>query len=72
MSMERFPKHIIDEKYNYGFALGLMKKDVDVAMKLIKEPLLLKDIHKILDEMIHIYGSDADYTEVTKKYFVVN
>lgn len=71
MSIERFPKHIIEGNYNYGFDIGLMKKDVDIAMTLIDDPIILKPVSNLLQEAINNYGDKVDYTEVTKKYFIV-
>ena len=35
MTMERIPKEVITKAYNYGFKLGLMKKDVITALNII-------------------------------------
>jgi len=75
MSQERFPKHIIQNNYHYGFELGLMKKDVDIASNLLQghdeinlNSNISETVKKLLDYAINKYGGDADYTNVAKLY----
>ena len=39
MSEQRYPISIIQNDYNYGFELGLMKKDVDIALNLLNKTM---------------------------------
>lgn len=68
-TMERIPIHVMEKNYNYGFALDLMDKDVDLALKIIDEPIMFSNISNMLKESLEKYGKDADYTEITKLYF---
>ncbi len=68
-TQERIPIHIIEKNYNYGFALGLMNKDVQLALKLIKNPIMFSNISSLLKESLDKYGNDADYTEIAKLFF---
>lgn len=72
MTQERIPVHIMEKNYNYGFSLGLMKKDVLIAMSIIKNLRMCSKILEIIDDGIDSYGPNADYTEVTKNYFNPN
>ena len=69
MSIERFPEHIIKGNYNYGFDLKLMKKDVDIAKNILKNPITFEPIINILHKDVDIYGDGSDYTEITKRFF---
>ena len=69
MTEERIPKHIMEENYNFGFSLGLMTKDVKLALNLIKNPIMFSQINSLLEKSLDKYGYEADYTEVCKDYF---
>ena len=69
MTEERIPKHIIENNYNYGFSLGLMNKDVSLALQIIKNPIMFSNISLLLNNSLTKYGKNADYTEITKLYF---
>ena len=66
MTEERIPKHIMELNYNYGFSLGLMNKDVNLALNIIKEPIMFSNISLLLKKSLEKYGKEADYTEITK------
>jgi 3-hydroxyisobutyrate dehydrogenase len=66
MTQERFPVHILEKNYNYGFKLGLMRKDVQIALDMIEDPKIISNIKSLLDISIEKYGHNGDYTEVTK------
>lgn len=74
MSLERFPKHIIEGNYNYGFSLELMEKDIKIADSLINEKIMFRNTLVILDKYNKKYkiDKDTDYTELTKFYFYIN
>lgn len=69
---ERIPIHIMEKKYNYGFTLGLMNKDVRLALKLIKNPIMFSHISSLLKDSLDKYGENADYTEIAKLFFEAN
>lgn len=66
MTEERIPKHIMELNYNYGFSLGLMNKDVNLALNIIKEPIMFSNSSLLLKKSLEKYGKEADYTEITK------
>ena len=66
---ERIPKHIMELNYNYGFSLGLMNKDVNLALNIIKEPIMFSNISLLLKKSLEKYGKEADYTEIVKLFF---
>jgi 3-hydroxyisobutyrate dehydrogenase len=68
-TQERIPIHILEKNYNYGFSLGLMNKDVDLALKIIDNPVMFSNISGLLKESLDKYGYDADYTEIAKLFF---
>ena len=60
---------VFEKNYNFGFSLGLMNKDVGLAMNIIKNPIMFSKINSLLKESLDKYGYDADYTEICKLYF---
>ena len=69
MTEERLPIDVFEKNYNFGFSLGLMNKDVGLAMNIIKNPIMFSKINSLLKESLDKYGYDADYTEICKLYF---
>jgi len=72
MSEVRVPQDVLSGWFNYGFKLGLMQKDVNIAVDLLDEHFPQSTVIKntqqqILDSMdlddVHF---DSDYTEVIK------
>jgi 3-hydroxyisobutyrate dehydrogenase len=66
----KLDKFVISEKFNSGFALDLMLKDVSIADSLIKELAsdkpLSENVTKYLSESLQKLGKGADHTEVYK------
>ena len=46
-----------------------MNKDVNIALELIKDPIMFSNISNLLNKAIEKYGFDNDYTNVSKLYF---
>ena len=63
-------KFIVSEKFNSGFALDLMVKDVSIANSLIKEMAsdspLSENVSQYLSESLKKLGNNPDHTEVYK------
>jgi len=63
-------KFVVSEKFNSGFALDLMVKDVSIADSLIKdlssENPLSNDVYNYLSESLKLLGDNPDHTEVYK------
>lgn len=66
MTQERIPNDVLTERYKYGFSLGLMKKDLGLAMDIMGTEssmyTTLDTVYGLLDKC----KDDVDYTEVTK------
>ena len=63
-------KFIVSEKFNSGFALDLMVKDVSIANSLIKEMAsdspLSENVSQYLSDSLKKLGNNPDHTEVYK------
>ena len=63
-------KFIVSEKFNSGFALDLMVKDVSIANSLIKEMAsdspLSENVSQYLSDSLEKLGNNSDHTEVYK------
>jgi 3-hydroxyisobutyrate dehydrogenase len=66
MTEERIPQEIITEKYNYGFKIGLMNKDIQIANKLLGDTIMFKETYKLLNKFLINNDDNLDYTEITK------
>jgi len=66
----KLDKFVVSEKFNSGFALDLMVKDVSIADSLIKdlssENPLSNDVLKYLSSTLQALGGNPDHTEVYK------
>ena len=66
----KLEKFVVSEKYNSGFALDLMIKDVSIADQLIKKMSsdnpLSKQVLEYLKKSYKIVGKNSDHTEVFK------
>ena len=49
-----------------------MNKDVNLALEIIKNPIMFSNISLLLQNSLKNYGKNADYTEITKLYFSKN
>ena len=67
---ERIPKEVLSREFDYGFKLGLMYKDVRIAIKNLgssfEENSLLPLVKKMLKASVDEQGFDADYTRVVE------
>ncbi len=66
----KLEKFVVSQKYNSGFALDLMIKDVSIADQLIKKMSsdnpLSKQVLEYLEKSYKIVGKNSDHTEVFK------
>lgn len=61
---ERIPNHVLRHK-EYGFKLGLMAKDVNIAHSIVacvETESIIAKTKSIVDEHLHYHGYDVDYT----------
>ena len=66
MTQERIPKHVIEKDHYYGFKLNLMKKDVKLALNLIRDKKYFESILEKIDNTLDKYEDNCDYTYVCK------
>lgn len=64
----RVPTEVLTRKFDYGFKLGLMLKDVNTAILGLGVPetdtSLLRLTQNVLDASVNEHGGDVDYTTV--------
>jgi 3-hydroxyisobutyrate dehydrogenase len=70
LQTSRLPDNVLSRKFAYGFALGLMRKDVGLAGTLVASQTpaasLIPQVVGLVGEAERKYGSDADYTEIAR------
>jgi 3-hydroxyisobutyrate dehydrogenase len=72
MSQDRVPQEVVSGDFNYGFKLGLMRKDLGIAVDLMDEFYPNAQVYKRTlqvhqDAMADgVVNYDSDYTEVVK------
>ena len=72
VTQQRFPNHILTNKYDYGFSLDLLHKDVQNALNLCVNvgsitPIMCKQLALLTDAQ-RILEKDADHTEIYKLF----
>ena len=67
-SIQRYPDHILNEKYDYGFSFELHKKDVltFLANENIDNSYFLRSIQRIYQDKKHHLHENMDHTEIVK------
>jgi len=74
---ERLPKEVLSRKFNYGFALGLMLKDVTIAVDSVCSdtithqsinhvPKFFPLVKDLLQKAVDLESAGADYTAVVR------
>ena len=72
MSMQRLPEEVLTGEFDYGFKLGLMRKDVKAANDIMDssfaESTIFRNTLELLDDALELdgVGFDSDYTEAVK------
>jgi 3-hydroxyisobutyrate dehydrogenase len=70
MTQDRIPQELFTGNYNYGFKLGLMRKDVAIANAVLDEAFpsatFLRMTKDKLAAAVEKYGGDVDYTYAAK------
>ena len=70
MTEVRIPKEVLEKRYGYGFKLGLMLKDVNLANKLLDTAnpgaKLLRVTNQRTKDAVEEYGYDGDYSLVAR------
>lgn len=67
---ERIPRHVLNRKFDFGFSLGLMRKDVEIAMRAINDLDIPSPVLRQIAAFWQIgeasLGKDAEHMEVVK------
>lgn len=71
-TQQRFPNHILTNKYDYGFSLELLRKDVQNALVVCENvgsvnPMMRKQLTLLTDAQ-RILENNADHTEIYKLF----
>eukprot|EP01029_Cantina_marsupialis_P004766 TRINITY_DN1497_c0_g1_i1.p1 TRINITY_DN1497_c0_g1~~TRINITY_DN1497_c0_g1_i1.p1 ORF type:complete len:336 (+),score=96.94 TRINITY_DN1497_c0_g1_i1:140-1009(+) len=70
MTEVRIPKEVLTGDFNYGFRLGLMKKDVRIADSLMAECFpegkVLRVAKGVMDDAVDEFGENVDYTDACR------
>jgi 3-hydroxyisobutyrate dehydrogenase len=71
-SMQRMPDNILTRKFDYGFSLGLHRKDVESAYSLMQteggvmNAPMMSQTRLMMSVAVKELGEDADHVEVAK------
>ena len=67
-SIQRYPDHILNEKYDYGFSFDLHKKDVLTFLEnqKIDDRYFLRSLQRIYQDESHKLHDTMDHTEIVK------
>lgn len=67
-TLERLPREVLPRRFAYGFKLGLMLKDVSIAVDGVGggEGRLLPAVKRLLEDAVAGEGGDADYTRLLR------
>jgi len=67
---ERVPRHVLNRKFDFGFSLGLMRKDVEICMRAINDLDIPSPVLRQIAAFWQIgevsLGKDVDHMEVVK------
>jgi 3-hydroxyisobutyrate dehydrogenase len=69
-TQKKFKQFVLSRKFNAGFTMGLMAKDLSIALQVARETGTPSPLSALTKEMVAaaqaMFGSDADYTEMAK------
>src|SRR3954468_862460 len=69
-TQKKFRQFVLSRKFNAGFTMGLLAKDLSIAMQTARETGTAAPLSALVREMIvsaeALYGSGADHTEMAK------
>jgi 3-hydroxyisobutyrate dehydrogenase len=69
-TQKKFRQFVLSRKFNAGFTMGLLAKDLSIAMQVGRETGTAAPISALVQEMIvsaqAMFGSGADHTEMAK------
>ena len=69
-TQKKFRQYVLSRKFNAGFTMGLLAKDLSIAMQVGRETETAAPLSALVNEMIVSarakFGSDADHTEMAR------
>lgn len=69
-TVKKFRQFVLSRKFNAGFTMGLLAKDLSIAMQVGRETGTAAPLSALVREMIvsaeAMYGTNADHTEMAK------
>ena len=69
-TQKKFKQFVLSRKFNAGFTMGLLAKDLSIAMQVGRETSTAAPLSALVNEMIVSaqarFGPDADHTEMAK------
>jgi 3-hydroxyisobutyrate dehydrogenase len=69
-TQKKFRQFVLSRKFNAGFTMGLLAKDLSIALQVGRETGTPAPLSALIREMIvsaeALFGSDADHTEMAK------
>ncbi|KAJ8612831.1 hypothetical protein CTAYLR_002065 [Chrysophaeum taylorii] len=68
LQSQRLPQYVLSRKFDFGFQLALMRKDVGIASDLVDSltptATLIPEVRRLVEAAEAKYGGDVDYTQV--------
>jgi 3-hydroxyisobutyrate dehydrogenase len=69
-TQKKFKQFVLSRKFDAGFSMGLMAKDLSIALQVARETGTPSPLSALTKEMVAaaqaMFGSDADHTEMAK------
>ena len=69
-TQKKFKQFVLSRKFNAGFTMGLMAKDLSIALQVARETGTPSPLSALTKEMVAaaqaMFGSEADHTEMAK------
>jgi 3-hydroxyisobutyrate dehydrogenase len=69
-TQKKFKQFVLSRKFDAGFTMGLLAKDLSIAMQVGRETATAAPVSALVNEMIvsaqSKFGPDADHTEMAK------
>jgi 3-hydroxyisobutyrate dehydrogenase len=69
-TQKKFKQFVLSRKFDAGFAMGLLAKDLSIAMQVGRETATAAPLSALVNEMIVSaqakFGPNADHTEMAK------
>ena len=69
-TQKKFKQFVLSRKFNAGFTMGLLAKDLSIALQVGRETETPAPLSALTKEMVTaaqaMFGSDADHTEMAK------